>query len=137
MRRTGNERTGNRQLNLPVAASTVLEEATMAALNQNGYAVAASRADGLTIAGCVQKYCDNSGGEDGDKTVEVKRGAFVWNNDGSIQETDILRSCYISDRDTVSITATGSSFAGTILAVEPDGVTVDMATQAPAMAGTE
>lgn len=126
MIRTGNERTGNQMLVLPAAAGAVLEEATMAVVNADGYAAPASKAEGLLIAGCVQKLCDNSSGKKGDQTVSVKRGTFVWENDGTIKETDCLKKCYISDKRTVTITATGSSVAGIILAVEADGVTVDM-----------
>lgn len=126
MYRTGNERTGNRLLNLPAAAGAELKEATMAAINADGYAEAASAAEGLRVAGCVQEWCDNSKGSDGEKTVKVKRGTFVWENDGSIKETDILKECYIKDEVTVTITSDGSSVAGIILAVEPDGVSVDM-----------
>lgn len=81
---------------------------------------------GLLIAGCVQSYCDNRNGADGEQTASVKRGTFVWENDGTITEKDILKKCYIKDGVTVTITADGSSVAGTILAVEADGVTVDM-----------
>ena len=56
----------------------------------------------------------------------MKRGTFVWENDGTINETDILKKCYIKDEKTVTITADGSSVAGTILEVDDDGVTVDM-----------
>lgn len=126
MIRTGNERTGNQLLNLPVAAGKVMTEATMAAVNAEGYAVPASKAENLLIAGCVQRYCDNITGDNGDQTVSVKRGTFVWENDGSIKHTDVLKKCYIKDEKTVTITAEGSSIAGIILSVEPDGVTVDM-----------
>lgn len=125
MVRTGNERTGNRLLNIPVKGGELLAEGTMAAINADGYAVTATKAAGQTIAGCVQRFCNNPGG-DGDVSVEVKRGTFVWENDGTINVTDILKKCYIKDSKTVSITPEGSSVAGTILAVEPDGVTVDM-----------
>lgn len=126
MNRAGNERTGNRLLNLPVAAGKEMTEATMAAINADGYAETATATEGLLIAGCVQSYCDNRNGEDGEQTVSVKRGTFVWENDGSIKETDILKPCYIKDEVTVTITADGSSVAGIILEVDSDGVTVDM-----------
>ena len=126
MDRTGNERTGNRMLNIPVKAGVELNEATMAVINADGYAEQASAAEGVTVAGCVQRYCDNRNGADGEQSVSVKRGTFVWDNDGTIKETDILKKCYIKDEQTVTITADGSSVAGTILEVAEDGVTVDM-----------
>lgn len=126
MERTGNEKLGSRILHVPVASGTVLEEATIAVLNSNGYAAPGEKASGLTAAGCVAVGCDNSGGSDGDKSVEIIRGTFVWNNDGTITNTDLLKTCYIADKKTVTLTAEGASAAGVILAVEPDGVTVDM-----------
>lgn len=126
MDRTGNERTGNRMLIIPAKGGVVLTEATMAAINEEGYAVPAAASSGLRIAGCVQRYCDNRNGGDGDHMVSVKRGTFVWDNDGSIKETDILRPCYVKDERTVTIMADGSGMAGIILDVAGDGVTVDM-----------
>lgn len=126
MDRTGNERTGNRMLNIPVKSGAELTEATMAAINGDGYAAPAAASAGLRVAGCVQRYCDNRNGADGEQAVSVKRGTFVWGNDGTIKETDILKPCYVKDERTVTITAEGSSMAGIILEVADDGVTVDM-----------
>ena len=129
MDRTGNERTGNRMLNIPVKGGAELTEATMAAINGDGYAAPAAASAGLKVAGCVQRSCDNRNGADGEQTVSVKRGVFVWDNDGTIKETDILKPCYVKDERTVTITADGSSVAGIILEVADDGVTVDMIQQ--------
>ena len=129
MDRTGNERTGNRMLNIPVKGGAELTEATMAAINGDGYAAPAAASAGLKVAGCLQRYCDNRNGADGEQTVSVKRGVFVWDNDGTIKETDILKPCYVKDERTVTITADGSSVAGIILEVADDGVTVDMIQQ--------
>lgn len=127
MVRTGNERTGNQLLNIPVKAGEELKESTIAVINAEGYAETATASAGLTAAGRVQRYCDNRNGENGEQIVTVKCGTFVWENDGTIKETDILKPCYIKDEVTVTIAADGSSMAGIILAVEPDGVTVNMA----------
>ena len=126
MDRTGNERTGNRFLSIPVKGGAELTEATMAAIDEDGYAVPAAASAGLRVAGCVQRYCDNRNGTDGGQTASVKRGAFVWYNDGTIKKTDILKLCYVKDERTVTITGNGSCIAGTILEVADDGVTVDM-----------
>ena len=129
MIRTGNEKTGNSLLNIPVKAGQTLTECTIAVINAEGYAETATKAVGKIVAGCVQRFCDNATGADGAATVEVKRGTFVWENDETIKKTDLLKPCYIKDDVTVSLTAEGSSYAGIILAVEDDGVTVDMMTQ--------
>ena len=134
MDRTGNQKLPGTQLSIPVAAATAIQEATMVAIGTDGYAVPASKAADMTIAGCAMRYADNSSGAAGDVEVSVRRGAFVWGNDGSIQKTDILKDAYVSDEKTVTITADGSSKAGTILAVDADGVTVDMRNSVEAVA---
>ena len=131
MIRTGNERTGNRLIRIPAAAGEELIEATMAVINTDGYAESARAGEGLIIAGCVQAYCDNRNGADGEKNAIIKRGTFVWENDGTIKETDLLKKCYIKDAVTVTLTAEGASVAGIILEVDPDGVTVDMSQYIP------
>lgn len=126
MDRVGNEKLDRTNLTIPVAANTSITEATMVAINADGYAVTASKAENLVVAGCAMRYTDNLSGTAGAEAVPVRRGAFVWNNDGSIEDTDILKDAYVSDEKTVTITAEGSSRAGKILAVDSDGVTVEM-----------
>lgn len=125
MDRVGNQKIAGMDINIPVAASTTITEATMVAINSEGYALQASKETGLKIAGCAMRYTENSG-SNGDITVPVRRGTFVWNNDGTIKDTDILKDAYVSDENTVTLTATGSSRVGKILAVDSDGVTVEM-----------
>ena len=126
MKRTGNQVLGSTTLNIPVAAGENMKECTIAAINASGYAVTGKKAEGLVKAGMVAVGADNPGGAAGAVNVRVQRGTFVWNNDGSIKSTDLLKTCYIAGADTVTITSTGASAAGTIIAVDPDGVTVEM-----------
>ena len=126
MNRVGNQKLSGMDINIPVAAGATITEAVMVAVDTAGYAVAASKTAGLTIAGCAMRFTDNASGSAGAVTVPVRRGVFVWNNDGSIESTDILKDAYVSDSKTVTITAEGSSRAGKILAVDSDGVTVEM-----------
>lgn len=137
MIRTGNERTGNQLISIPAAAGMELIEGTMAVINADGYAQPAGTGEGLITAGCVQTYCDNRNGADGAQDVSVKRGTFIWENDGSIQKTDLLKKCYIKDARTVTLEAEGAGVAGIILEVAPDGVTVDMTQYIPDMAATD
>lgn len=134
MNRTGNERTGNQMLCIPAKGGVELSEATMAAIGEDGYAVPAAASAKLRVAGCVLRHCDNRNGEDGEQTASVKRGTFVWGNDGTIKGTDILKPCYVKDERTVTLAADGSCMAGTILEAADDGVTVDMAWAAAALA---
>ncbi|MCM1258429.1 MAG: hypothetical protein NC307_11325 [Roseburia sp.] len=126
MDRAGNQKLSGMDINIPVAESTTINEATMVAVNEDGYAVPASKTEGLIVAGCAMRFTDNASGIAGAVSVPVRRGVFVWNNDGTIQETDILKDAYVSDEKTVTITAKDSSRAGKILAVDSDGVTVEM-----------
>lgn len=126
MDRVGNQKLSNMDINIPAAMGETITEATMVGINADGYAVTASKAEGLTIAGCAMRFTDNASGSAGDVMVLVRRGVFVWDNDGSIEKTDILKDAYVSDEKTVTITAEGSSKAGKILAVDSDGVTVEI-----------
>lgn len=126
MNRAGSQVLGGITLNIPVAAGENMKEYTIAAINADGYAVVGKKAEGLVKAGMVTVAADNTGGAAGAATVRVKRGTFVWNNDGTIKNTDLLKTCYIAGADTVTITAEKASAAGTIIAVDQDGVTVEM-----------
>lgn len=111
MDRVGNQKLSGMDINIPVAAGATITEAVMVAVGTDGYAVAASKTAGLTIAGCAMRHTDNASGSNGTVSVPVRRGAFVWDNDGSIEETDILKDAYVSDEKTVTITAEGSSLS--------------------------
>ena len=117
MERIGNERTGCSNIVLPVAAGQEILPGTMVALN-------ASKAENLILAGVAQARADNRLGADGAKVVGVRRGAFVMANDKTIKQTDLLKTAYVSDATTLTLTAEGSSPAGQILEVMDDGVTV-------------
>ncbi|MBO5524287.1 MAG: hypothetical protein J5986_11535 [Roseburia sp.] len=126
MNRAGNERMCGLNISLPMAAGAKIREHCIIAMNEEGFAEEASLKEGLLIAGCSQRFKDNSEGENGEVAIPVRRGTFFWNNDGSITAKDILKDCYVSDAQTVTLTAEGSSRAGKILGVEVDGVIVEM-----------
>ena len=115
MGRIGNERTGANNLVLQVAGGQVLEQGTMVALNADGYAVPAAKAADLVIAGVAQSYANNRQGADGAEVVSVRRGAFVMAADATIKETDLLKTAYMADAKTLTLTAEGSSPVGAIL----------------------
>lgn len=126
MSRAGNKKLSTGVINIPVAASTKLVPGTMAAVNSSGYAVPATKTTGLVVAGCVVELADNSNGSAGDITVAVDRGTYVWDGDNTISATSMFKPCYIKDNHTVTLTATDSSLAGIITAIDSDGVTVEM-----------
>lgn len=124
MERCGNEKLSTETLILPVKGKTEIKEGMLVVLDATGYAIPGKKAEGLVAAGVSQAYVNNLGA-DGEEQVLVHRGAFVLNSDG-IQITDLLKDCYIKDSETVTMTSTGASIAGKILAVESDGITVEI-----------
>lgn len=127
MERVGNQKLSCVDILVPVAAGAVIHETRMVAIRaEDGYAVEASKAENLKVAGAAVSYVDNTSGIDGAQFVKVRRAAFVFDNDGSIKNTDMLKDAYVVDAQTVTITSTGSSVAGKIVGVEADGVTIDM-----------
>lgn len=127
--RLGERKADSSILVLPVAAGQEINAACMVALNSDGYAVAASKTEGLKVAGMSMQYVDNRNGKAGARNVNVHRGSVVVGNDGTIKDTDILKKAYVSGAQEVTITSTGSSIAGTILAADDEFVTVDMKEQ--------
>ena len=128
MERIGNERTGANNLVLQVAGGQLIEQGTMVALNTDGYAVPAAKAADLVIAGVAQSYANNRQGADGAEVVSVRRGAFVMAAYATIKETDLLKTAYMVNATTLTLTAEGSSPVGAILEVAADGVTVQVGT---------
>ena len=120
------ERVGGYFMEIPVKAASKIEAGELVAIGIDGYAVTATKAAGLKIAGCSATLADNSTGADGDIKVLVKRGTFVLENDGKIKNTDILKDAYVIDSNTVTNTAEGSSKAGKIIGVVADGVVVEI-----------
>jgi len=119
---------GGKSVVLPVGADAVIYEGSLVVLNA-GYAEAGTAAENLVAVGRAEEYVDNTGGEDGDKTIRVRRGVFVWNNSGTAENkvgvTGLLKDCYIEDDNTVTSLATGSPKAGKVIEVTDDGVAVE------------
>jgi hypothetical protein len=99
----------------------------MVAIDANGYAQPAANTAGLRVLGRAEAEVDNSAGDDGDLTIQVKRGVFKWPNSA----TSVLTSAYVGktaiveDDQTVAITATNKVKAGRVVEVESDGVWID------------
>ena len=128
--RIGERKADNKILVLPVAAGEEIKERCMIAINSEGYAAVATKKTGLVIAGMSMQHVDNRNGENGARNVNVYRGSVVMARDETISETDILKKCYVSGGQEVTITAEGSSVAGVILEVKEEGlVTVDLSVQ--------
>lgn len=124
MDRAGNQRVQGIRIHIPVAAGEKIEQTQLVAINADGYAVCGKKAAGLQTAGIAHSMADNRLGTDGAEVVTVYNGGYTLKQDGSIHETDLLKTCYMADASTVTLTAEGASAAGTIVEVDGDYVTV-------------
>lgn len=116
---------------LPVAASAKIYGGAIVCINSSGYAVPGSTATGLTPVGRAEEQVDNSGGQNGDEIVSVRRGVFRYANSAGgdiITTAEIGTVVYAVDDQTVAKTsASGTrSRAGFVVDVDSDGVWVLM-----------
>lgn len=120
---------GARSLVLPVKGSTTIYQGAIVAIDADGYAIPGKKATGLKAAGRAEETVVNTGA-DGELTVRVTRGVFVFENTATaadkITAADVLGPCYMEDDQTVTKKATGASVAGTVVRVDDDGVAVEM-----------
>lgn len=90
---------------LPVAASTVVYQGGLVALNASGFAVPASANPSLRVVGVASANADNASGAAGAITVKVERGCFWFENSSSVNaitDGDCGRPCYVVDDNTVT-----------------------------------
>jgi hypothetical protein len=112
----------------PVAAATKIYAGALVMLD-GGYAKPGAVATGKVAVGRAEEQVDNSGGSNGDVTVRVKRGVFLFNNSAAsdaIALSDVGANCYIVDDETVAKTngTNTRSVAGKIEDVSAEGVWV-------------
>jgi len=102
----------------PVAASTKIYAGSLVALNSSGYAVPASDTAGLRVVGRAEEQVDNSTGSNGDKSVQVREGIFLFAGSG-LTDADVGKNALVSDDQTISVAPTTNNiFAGVIKKVE-------------------
>lgn len=114
---------------VPVATNVKIYAGALVVADSGGYAAPGSVATTLTYLGRAEEQVDNTGGANGAKTVLVRRGtAFKFKNSGAdaVTQASLGKVCYVVDDETVAATNGGNtrSAAGTVLAVEADGVWV-------------
>jgi hypothetical protein len=101
----------------------------IAVLTAGGFAVPATTATGLVALGRFAFDADNTGGANGDQSVEVERGIFRYENSAGADEitaADVGRRCYLVDDQTVAKTSATNtrSVAGFVDGVDELGVWV-------------
>jgi len=132
--RNTQKRSGGLEFNnedYPVAASVKCQQGGIAVLAA-GYVKPGVTATGLIAVGRFEDEVDNTSGAAGAKKAVVKGGRFKFANSSAgdlIAQADVGADCYIVDDQTVAKTNGGStrSRAGKIVAVDSDGVWVQMA----------
>lgn len=123
MNRVGNQRVGGINMNAPVAGGELIQKTNMVALNADGYLVKATKKEGLTVVGIATSDVDNRMGSDGDETASFQSGGFVFRQDG-IKETDLMKTAYIKDTETVTTSSVSSSRVGKLIEVDGTYATV-------------
>ncbi len=100
----------------PVEAGAVIFQGAMVVINASGFAEPGSTATTLKAIGRCRVAADNTGGADGDITVTVDAGIFgpYVNEAASVLQASVGDLCYITDDNTVNLSATGRSVAGTV-----------------------
>ena len=115
---------------VPVAANVKIFAGAIVAANATGYATKGATATTLTYLGRADEYVDNTGGADGAKTIQVRRGkAFKWKNSAgdAVTQAELGKTCYIVDDETVSKSNAGGNIqspCGKVVGIDSDGVWV-------------
>lgn len=120
---------GGRHLSLPVKGGATIYQGALVALDEDGFAVPATAAAGLTAAGRAEETVSNPS-VDGTEVIRVARGVFVYANSATaadkVTAKHLLQSCYMEDDQTVTAAADGSSIAGLVIRVDENGVAVEV-----------
>jgi hypothetical protein len=113
----------------PMDATAQIWEGGIVALDNTGYAVPGSTSTTLLAVGVAQES-KLAGSVDGDTQILVHTGVFFLNVDTAFSQTNVGSLCYIVDDQTVSMTATSRSIAGTVAAVDTGGAWVAIGLEA-------
>jgi len=125
------KKTQGKLFNYPVAANAVIYLGALVCLSSTGYAVKGSTATTLVPVGLARQTVDNTGGADGDLTIEVEEVVTHFDNSAGgdeITRAEIGDMCWIVDDQTVAKTSAGGtrSIAGHVRQVDDDGVWVQL-----------
>lgn len=111
-------------LSWPQGTNTIYQ-GSLVVLNASGFAEPGTTATGKIAVGRAKKTQTNSGSA-GAVSIEVEEGIFKWANAGGDPIVAATRGslAYITDDQTVNVTATGKSAAGKVIQLDSDGVWV-------------
>lgn len=119
--------THNDSMSFGCAASSTFYVGALVCTNSSGYLTPGATATTLTAAGVIgeqphllpaKSYASTS--TNGETKLEVQRGVFKFDNDGTnpVTVANLLKVVYIVDDATVSSLSTGRSVAGICLGVD-------------------
>lgn len=127
----------------PQKGSTTIFQGALVVLNA-GKAAPGTTATGLIAVGRAKRHYANAGADDAvpkdingrsytQNLVEIEEGIFKFVNAAGdpVLAANVGGLCYITDDQTVNITATGKSVAGKVIQVDSDGVWVRIENTAP------
>ena len=97
----------------PVAGGAKICNGAAVALNAAGFAVSAG-AGAKHFRGIADETADNSGGQDGDASVEIITPEAAFFDASGLTQADLGKHVYFSDDHTVTKTAGTNTYAGRI-----------------------
>lgn len=92
-------------VNVGVAIANKIYAGSMVAIDSTGYAVAASADNTLIVMGRAESQQDNSSGAAGALNIDIGTGVYGFANTGVIADTDIGKTVFVVDDQTVSLSS--------------------------------
>ena len=105
---------------IPVAATKVLPQGSLAFRDSNGYGTDVVATGSNPLVGVVEERADNTSGANGDVNAELfQEGKFVLPFTGaSLTQADVYKRAYATDNNTLTLTSSNASPVGTITRVD-------------------
>lgn len=105
----------------PVLANIKLYQGAMVGITANKEAVPAGHASAVKLVGFAPQRVDNTGGATGDRKTNIDKGVYQIALAGATV-ANIGAAVYASDDNTFTLTQSTYLQAGTIYAIDADGV---------------
>jgi hypothetical protein len=121
---------------LKMAAATKIFAGTIVAVNAAGYAVAGADTAGLVGYGRAEETVDNTDGDAGDLSINVRRGVFLWANSSAnpLTQAALGTIAYVEDDVTVAVSTNNAVKAGTVVRIDSEGYWIDTRYHVPTVA---
>lgn len=114
---TPRERRTGDLISIPLAAGEeVFAGSLVVQIGGYGYA---GKAGAGSVVGVARGHYSNADGAGGDINAECERGIYLFAMSGAAA-SDIGKTCYVADDNSVTLTATGNIEAGKIFSVHSD-----------------